>query len=262
LSPIYKARCDLALAYRILGMLGLDDLTYTHLSARVPGKPNEFLIYPFGQLFSEVTPDSLLRVNLLGEILEGEEFQYNATGYAIHGAVYQHRPNIQAIFHLHTIAGVSVSSMKCGLLPISQFAFHFYNRVGYCPYNSLITDPNTQGQSLIEALGNKWVVLLENHGTLTCGQTLQEAFFYTYYLEKACQVQCQVLAAHSTTPIFPSAEICEKAAQDMRNFEPHLGQRDWIALTRRVCDTYPEVKAFLQPKKVIYNPALQQPQPA
>jgi ribulose-5-phosphate 4-epimerase/fuculose-1-phosphate aldolase len=246
LSTLKKARCDLALAYRILGMLGLDDLTYTHLSARIPGKSDEFLIYPFGQLFSEVTPSSLLRVNLKGRILEGEEFQYNATGYAIHGALYQHRPNIQAIFHLHTIAGVSVSSMKCGLLPMSQFAFHFYNRVGYCPYNSLITDPHTQGKSLIEALGDKWVMFLENHGTLTCGQTLQEAFFYTYYLEKACQVQCQVLAANATSPIYPTAEVCEKAAQDMRNFEPNLGQRDWIALSRKACNAYPDVKNFFR----------------
>jgi ribulose-5-phosphate 4-epimerase/fuculose-1-phosphate aldolase len=248
-SLVYKARCDLALAYRILGMLGLDDLTYTHLSTRVPGKPDEFFIYPFGQLFSEVTPDSLLRVNLSGEIIEGEEFQYNATGYAIHGALYDHRPNIQAIFHLHTIAGVSVSAMKCGLLPLSQFAFHFYNRVGYCPYNSLITDPHIQGKSLIEALGNKWVMFLENHGTLTCGQTLQEAFFYSYYLEKACQVQCQVLAASTTSPIYPSAEICEKAAQDMRNFEPHLGQRDWLALSRRVFETYPDMQHFWKKTK-------------
>ena len=262
MSPVYAARCELALAYRILGMLGLDDLTYTHLSARVPGKPDEFLIYPFGQLFSEVTPESLLRVNLAGDILEGEEFQYNATGYAIHGTLYQHRSNIQAIFHLHTIAGVSVSSMKCGLLPISQFAFHFYNRIGYCPYNSLITDPNTQGKSLLDAIGDKWVVLLENHGTLTCGQTLQEAFFYTYYLEKACQVQCQVLAANGTSPIFPTPEVCEKAAQDMRNFEPNLGERDWIALTRQVCDIYPDVRDFLENKQISHDGFTRQPQPA
>lgn len=247
MSSLYKARYELALAYRILGMLGLDDLTYTHLSIRVPKNPHEFLIYPFGQLFSEVTPDTLLRVHLDGTIIEGEEFQYNSTGYAIHGSLYNHRPDIQSIFHLHSIAGVSVSAMKCGLLPISQFALHFYNRVGYCPYNSLITNPKTQGKSLIESIGNQFVLFLENHGTLTCGTTLQEAFFYTYYLEKACQVQCQVLAANDTIPIYPSPEVCEKAAQDMRNFEPNLGERDWIALTRKVLQTYPEIQRWRMP---------------
>lgn len=223
----------LASAYRILSMLQMDDLTYTHLSARVPGYPNEFYIYPFGQLFCEVTPQSLLRVTLEGKILEGEELQYNQTGYAIHGSIYRHRADVNAIFHLHTIAGVAVSAMEGGLLPISQFAFHFYNRVAYYAYSSLITNPDQQGAALIKALGQHKALFLQNHGTLTCGETIQEAFFYIYYLEQACKVQCQVLSS-GQKPIMPTPELCEKAAQDMRRFEPDLGHRDWQALLRQL----------------------------
>jgi len=234
-----STRHNLALAYRILAMLNMDDLTYTHLSARAPGTTDEFFIYPFGQLFSEVTPESLLRVNLRGEILEGEEYQYNATGYAIHGALYHARPDIQAIFHLHTIAGVSVSAMKCGLLPLSQFSFHFYNRIAYYPYNSLIVDPMEEGQKLSDSLGEHFVMMLQNHGTVTAGKTIHEALFYSIYLEKACQVQCQILAASKTMPILPPHEVCEKACMDMRAFEPDLGRRDWLALCRQLQNAFP-----------------------
>jgi ribulose-5-phosphate 4-epimerase/fuculose-1-phosphate aldolase len=236
-------RRELALAYRILAMLGMDDLTYTHLSARVPGASQAFLIYPFGQLFEEVTPQSLLKVNFQGDILAGTESQYNKTGHAMHGAIYQHRPDIKAVFHLHTISSVAVSAMPCGLLPISQFSFHFYNRLAYYPYDSLLLDKNRQANAFITALGNHKVMLMHNHGSLTCGETLQEAFFYMYYLEQACRVQCQAMAC-SQQLLQPVPDICEKAAQDMRNFEPNLGARDWKALVRKAERYYPDFARY------------------
>lgn len=235
----FSIRRDLALTYRILAMLGMDDLTYTHLSARVPDANNQFFIHPFGQLFEEVTPEGLLRVTLKGEILEGEEFQYNQTGYAIHGSIYQARPEVNAIFHLHTTAGVAISAMPCGLLPISQFAFHFYNRLAYYDYDSLILDPQKQTVAFTKALGQYKAMMLRNHGTLSCGTTLQEAFFYIYYLEQACKTQCQAMACNQPL-LQPNSDICEQAARDMRNFEPHLGQRDWQALVRKVSRVYPD----------------------
>lgn len=225
-------RQQLAATYRILASLGLDDLTYTHLSARIPGA-NTFFIYPLGLLFEEVTASSLLKVTLNGEVLEGSEAQYNRTGYVIHGTIYQQRPDINAIFHLHTEAGVAVSALECGLLPLSQFALHFYNRHSYHAYDALALEFARHGQGIVHDLGLHKAMFLRNHGTLTAGATIQEAFFYANYLERACRVQCTALSCHQKI-VIPAPEVCEQAAQDMRNFEPDLGQRDWLALLRKL----------------------------
>jgi len=232
-------RQNLAAAYRIFAHLKMDDLTYTHLSARVPGQ-DAYFIYPFGDLFEEVTASRLLKVSLSGEILEGSEFQYNQTGYVIHGNIYEARPDINAIFHLHTLAGVAVSAMPQGLMPISQFAFHFYNRIGTYNYDSLALDNDKHGEDLQSALGDYKSLLLQNHGTLTCGETIEEAFLYMYFLERACQVQVATLTCGN--PIIPSPEVCEKSAQELRDFEPAFGNRDWTALLRVIEKNYPDYK--------------------
>jgi ribulose-5-phosphate 4-epimerase/fuculose-1-phosphate aldolase len=227
-----EIRENLALAYRMLAHLKMDDLTYTHLSARVPGR-DCYYIYPFGLLYSEVTAQNLLMVSFEGEVIEGSELQYNRTGYVIHSAIYKARPDIHAIFHCHSHAGVAVSAMECGLLPISQFALHFYNRIAYHRYNSLALDPKEHNEALIGDLAHHKTMILENHGTLSCGSTLHEALFYTYHLEQACKVQC--LALQSGQPlIIPPADVCEKAVHDLLNFEQDLGFRDWQALKRLI----------------------------
>lgn len=231
-------RTHLAAAYRILAALKMDDLTYTHLSARLPDA-EAYFIYPFGLLFEETTASCLLKVSLEGEILEGRESQYNQTGYVIHGSIYKNRPDINAIFHLHTTAGIAVSAMECGLLPLSQFAFHFYNRLAYHDYDSLALDHKRQGIQLAEDLDQKKAMILRNHGTLTCGKTIHEAFLYMHFLEQACKVQCKVLASGQKI-IIPSSDVCEKAAQDMRNFEPDFGIRDWTALLRTLDQVSPK----------------------
>ena len=225
-------RTHLAAAYRILADQKMDDLTYTHLSARIPGSDTYF-IYPFGLLFEEVTASNLLKVSLKGEVLEGAESQYNKTGYVIHGSIYKKRPDINAVFHLHTIAGIAVSAMDCGLLPLSQFSFHFYNRLAYHVYDSLALENNRQGANLVQDLGQKKAMILKNHGTLTCGATIHEAFLYAYFLEQACKVQCAALAGDQRV-IIPSEEVCEQAAKDVRDFEPDFGIRDWTALLRKL----------------------------
>jgi ribulose-5-phosphate 4-epimerase/fuculose-1-phosphate aldolase len=225
-------RQELALAYRIFASLGWDDLTYTHLSARIPGR-NAFLIQPFGLLFEEVTPESLIEVSFDGDVEYAPHQAFNHTGYVIHGSIYKARPDLNASFHLHTIDGVAVSIMEAGLLPLSQFALHFYNRISYHDYGSLALNFHGQGGQVAADLGSNKAMILRNHGTLTCGGTLQEAFLYANFLEKACRVQVKVLASGQTLCI-PSAEICEQAAQDLRNFEPEFGARDWAALKRKL----------------------------
>lgn len=226
-----KIREELACAYQLLALLQMDDLTYTHLSARHPDQ-DAYFIYPLGHLFSEVTPDCLLTVSLQGEVLEGREAQYNKTGYVIHSAIYQKRPEINAIFHLHTLAGIAVSAQVEGLLPLSQFSFHFYNRLSYHEYNALALDEVRHGEKLAADLKQNFAMLLRNHGSLTCGKTLHEAFFYAYYLEQACKVQLEAQKSGQKL-MMPSPQICEQAFQDMRAFEADLGLRDWLALKRK-----------------------------
>lgn len=233
-------RIQLAAAYRLLADLKMDDLTYTHLSARLPGT-DAYFIYPFGLLFEEVTASNLLKVSLEGEILEGQESQYNQTGYIIHGSIYKNRPDINAIFHLHTVAGIAVSAMDCGLLPISQFSLHFYNRIAYHTYDSLALDNERQGENLAHDLGQNKSMFLRNHGTLTCGTTIHEAYLYMHFLEQSCRVQCAALASNQKI-ILPSHKICEQAALDVRHFEPDFGIRDWTALLRKLDRTDPTYK--------------------
>jgi ribulose-5-phosphate 4-epimerase/fuculose-1-phosphate aldolase len=221
----------LAKAYHILAHLGLDDHTYTHLSAR-SRTGDSFYIYPFGLLFDEVTPDNLIEASYDGEVIEGEEFQYNQTGYIIHGGIYQARKDIQAIFHIHTPEIVAVSACERGLLPISQWALHFYDRISYHNYDSLALDPS-QGNDLLKDLGDNHTMLLRNHGSLTCGKTIEEAMFYTYHLQQACKAQCLALSMNHNL-ILPNAETCKKAVHDLLSFEKELGKRDWQAWVRLI----------------------------
>ncbi len=225
-----QRKIDLSYAYRILAHLGLDDHTYTHLSMRAED-PTLFYIYPFGQRFEEVTAEALLTVSQRGDIVEGKEAHVNRTGYVIHGSIYQARPDIQAIFHIHTPATVAVSSLKEGLLPLSQWALHFYGKVAYHDYDSLALEGVTQGRQLAYDLAGHSVLLLRHHGAITCGRTIQEALFYTYHLEKACHTQCLMLAMNREILIPPSV-VCERAVGDLLGFEKDLGARDWSAWLR------------------------------
>jgi ribulose-5-phosphate 4-epimerase/fuculose-1-phosphate aldolase len=223
-------RQNLADAYRILHNYNMADLTYTHLSSR-SSKGNSFYIYRLGLFFSEVTASNLLEVSFDGTILSEVDANYNDTGWVTHSAIYKNRPDINSIFHLHTINGVAVSALKDGLLPISQFSLHFFENIAYHDYNSLVLNPNTQGSDLCRDLGDKMVMMLRNHGTLTCGATIHEAMFYSMMLENACKVQTLV---GSNEVIIPDADTCRKARKDMRNFEKDLGLRDWQALVREL----------------------------
>lgn len=227
-----KIKQDLAYAYNIISYLGMDDHTYTHLSTR-SYEANQYYIYQFGLCFEEVTANNLLKVGLDGDIIEGKEYQYNATGYVIHGNIYKRRLDVNAVFHLHTPASVAVSAMKNGLMPISQWALHFYDKIAYHEYNSLALDKDIHGNALVKDLGHHNVMLMRNHGMLTCGKTIWEAMFYAYHLEMACKAQCLALQTGQELTI-PSANICQQAVKDLLSFEKDLGARDWQAWVRKI----------------------------
>ena len=225
-----QIREDLAAAYRLIAHFGLDDLTFSHLSARVPGKA-AFFIQPFGLLFEEVTASSLLTVDFAGNVLEGKEYQYNKTGYVIHGSIYKNRPDLNAAFHLHTEDTIAVSIMPAGLLPISQWALHFYDRVSYHDYDSLALETDAHESRLTDDLEKNNIMFLRNHGILTCGKTIHEAFIYTHHLERACRTQVRAMAM-SRQLITPDVTICKKSVNELLAFEPDIGRRDWEALIR------------------------------
>ena len=220
---------NLSDAYRVLAHLGWADHTYTHLSVRSLDNAS-FYISPFGMLFHEVRPHNLLKVSFEGKILEGSEYQYNETAYVIHCNTYKKRSNLNAVFHIHTPEIVAVSACKKGLMPISQWALHFYGKVAYHSYNSLNLNRN-QSNRILDDLGNKNILFLKNHGLLTCGKTIHETMFYTYHVQKACETQCLALAMSQELEI-PSDEICMQSVKDLLNFEKDLGMRDWLAWQR------------------------------
>lgn len=225
-----EIRSNLALAYNVFSEFNMDDLTYTHLSARV-AEEAAYYIAPFGLLFSEVTAANLIKVSLNGEVLEGGELQYNKTGYVIHGSIYKHRADINAIFHLHTPEIVAVSATKNGLMPVSQWALHFYGKIAYHEYNSLALTQKEHEQALIADLADKYVMLMRHHGSITAGRTIHEAFYYMHHLQQASKAQCLMGHNESILREIPKA-VCEKSVKDLLSFEKDLGLRDWQAVQR------------------------------
>ncbi len=208
----------------------MDDHTYTHLSARTKEVDDSFYIQSFGLVFEEVTADMLLTVSLDGKVMEGSEYQYNKTGYVIHGAIYKARGDINVIFHLHTKHITAVASIRDGLMPISQWALHFYDSVSYHEYGSLALS-TSYGDQLAHDLGKNNIMLMRNHGCIICAKTIHEALFYAYHLERACAMQVAVLAMGREV-VLPSHETCAKAKVDLLGFEDDLGKRDWLAWKR------------------------------
>ena len=223
------ARIDLAACYRLIAHFGMDDLIFTHIAARVPGHADQFLINPFGLLFHEITASSLVKVDMAGNILEPSPYPTNTAGIVIHSAILGGRPDVQCSLHTHTQAGVAVSCLEDGLLPLNQWALRFLGRVGYHEYEGIALD-TAECARLQEHLGEKDALILRNHGLLTVGRTISEAFGVMFRLEQACQAQMSILA--TGRPIHHvSREVQEHTRRQFGRPEP-VGDREWPALLR------------------------------
>lgn len=223
-------RYDLALAHRLFSEFGWDDLTYTHLTVRHPSE-NSYFIMPFGQLFSEVTPDNLLEVDFSGQVVAGTAASYNPTAHVIHGSIYQARKDVNVVFHSHTPENVAVSTLKQGLLPLSQWALLFYERFGFHEYDSLSLHAQRQGSQLVQDLDQHSILLMRHHGVVVAATDVAEAFYLHYHLQMACVTQCKLLAMNQDFDV-PDHKLCQGAAKDLNAFEQHNGHRDWQALKR------------------------------
>lgn len=223
-----ELRVQLAAAYRLIDTFKMSDLIYTHISVRIPGPERHFLINPYGLMFDEITASNLVKVDLEGNIVGESEWPVNPAGFVIHSAIHAARDDLYCVLHTHTKYGMAVSALECGLLPVSQFAMQFYDRVAYHAYEGVSLSLEER-ERLVQDLGDKKVMILRNHGLLTAGRTIQEAFILMFYLDRACEVQITAQAAGDRL-IIPPASVCEHsvAQQDVED----MGQLEWPALIR------------------------------
>lgn len=230
-SQEWAVRVDLAAAYQLAFMHRMTDHIYTHISARVPGIEEHFLINAYGLTFDEITPESLVKVNLEGKVIQDETgLGINPAGYVIHSAIHGARHDVGCVMHTHTAAGVAVSAQKCGLLMLSQHAMRFHRRISYHDYEGVALDMDEQ-QRLIADLGTTSAMILRNHGLLVCGADVAEAFDAMFYLERACQIQVQALAS-GVDVIEPSDEIAEKVARQFDKADRPSRAKQWPAMLR------------------------------
>ncbi len=237
----WEVRVDLAACYRLAVHYRMTDLIYTHISARVPGPEHHFLINAFGLLWDELSASTLVKVTLDGDIVDDPTGNgINRAGFVIHSAVHRARPDVACVIHTHTAAGIAVSAQENGLLPISQHAMRFWNSIGYHDYEGLALELDEQ-QRLVRDLGNHKAMILRNHGLLTCGASIPEAFDYMYYLERACQTQIGAMAGGATLRI-PAPSVAEKTAAQFRNLPYKAKRPEWKALLRMLDKTEPSYK--------------------
>ncbi|MDP2018798.1 class II aldolase/adducin family protein [Hydrogenophaga sp.] len=231
----WKARVDLAACYRLVAHYGMSDMMANHISSRVPDEDDAFLINAYGLMYEEITASSLIKVSHDGTVLAKPDFGelnygINKAGYVIHSAVHEARPEVACVIHTHSWASMAVSSLQCGLLPITQTAMRFL-RIGYHEYQGVVLDLAEQA-SLIQDLGKGEALILRNHGALTVGRTVGEAFNWMHRLELACRSQLAAMACNSPfVPVSPAV-----LEQTWSNYQPGTrrpyGVMEWPALLR------------------------------
>jgi len=248
-EPEWQTRVDLAACYRLVDHFGMTDLHLNHISARVPGNDEHFLINPFGMLYEEITASSLIKIDLAGNIVANAnpEYSINLPGYVIHGAIHGARHDAMCVLHTHTNAGMAISSLKCGLLPITQTAMR-WPRIAYHDYEGVVVDLDEQSR-LVKNLGDCGVMILRNHGLLSIGRTIGEAFNNIYRLERACQTQLLAMSANSEL-LMPPPEVIKRSndqlalspTPDAQGKRRAHGSMEWPALKRMLDRRDPSYK--------------------
>jgi ribulose-5-phosphate 4-epimerase/fuculose-1-phosphate aldolase len=230
-SQEWETRVNLAACYRLAAHYRMTDLIYTHISARVPGPDHHFLINAFGLLWDEISASTLVKVTLDGEIVDDPTGSgINRAGYVIHSAVHRARADVQCVMHTHTAAGIAVSAQDHGLLPMSQHAMRFTESIGYHDYEGLALEFDEQ-KRLVQDLESHNAMILRNHGLLTCGASIPQAFDLMYYLERACQSQVTALAG-GTKLRMPPSEVARKTAAQFKGLPYKQKNTEWKAHLR------------------------------
>ena len=229
----WQVRTDLAACYRIIAMYGWDDLVFTHISARVPGGEDHFLINPYGMLFEEITASSLVKVDLDGNKVLESEHPVNPAGFVIHSAVHEARSDAGCVLHTHTKAGIAVSAQEEGLLPISQTAMFPFVTLGYHDYEGVALNDDEKPR-LVADLGSNNALILRNHGLLTTAPTIADAFLLMYVLETACQIQIMAQSGGSDLVRIPQPILDGVQAQAEQVTKGLGGSLVWPGLLRKL----------------------------
>jgi ribulose-5-phosphate 4-epimerase/fuculose-1-phosphate aldolase len=227
-----EVRVDLAACYRLVALHGMDDIVYTHISARVPGIEDRFLINPFGSMFEEITASSLVKIDLDGRVISPKGARVNEAGFTIHSAVHSARPDVGCVIHTHTRAGMALSALERGLIPLNQKSMLFHNRLAYHDYEGVAFELGERAR-LIADLGDKKAMVLRHHGLLACGSDCAEAFSLMYQLELAARVQMDVLATNAAWTAAADA-VAEKAASQLWSYPIPVRELEWPALLRKL----------------------------
>ncbi len=228
----WQQRVDLAALYRLVASYGWDDMLFTHLSARVPGTKDQFLLNPIGLMFEEVTASSLVKVDAEGSKVLESPYDINPAGFTIHSAVHMAREDAHCVMHLHTDDGVAVSAQESGLLPITQHAMQL-GEIAYHDYEGVALDLDER-ERIVRDLGGRRAMILRNHGTLAVGATCADAFMVMYYLERACTMQVRALAGGTAISQPPQGSAEKAARQSEVLFDGSVGPLAWSALLRKV----------------------------
>jgi ribulose-5-phosphate 4-epimerase/fuculose-1-phosphate aldolase len=235
----WKARQDLACAYRLFDHFGWHELIYNHLTVRVPGEAGQFLINPFGLMFREVCASNLVKIDIRGQIIGSSAYPVNPAGFVVHSAVHASRPDAHAVMHTHTTAGQAVSCQTEGLLPMSFSALFFHQRLAYHDFEGITLDTE-ECERLARDLGSNNAMILRNHGLLTCGASIGEAFMLHYQLQRACEVQIAAQAGGAALRI-PPREVAMKSAGQFARANTDGGEYELLfaAMRRWMLDKDP-----------------------
>ena len=236
----WETRVILAAAYRITAMQGWTYLGASHISARVPGENNTFLLNPHGLFFEEITASSLIKVDFDGNKLTESDYSVNKAGFTIHSGILAGRQDVNSVMHTHTRAGMAVSALSCGLLTIDQQSCRFHNRIGYHPFEGIAHDLS-EGERLINDLSTHYVMILQNHGLLTAGLTIQHTIQLMFYLETCSQVQIDAMSTGDKL-LEVSEDIAEHTAKQFESYGLGHSERDFAGLMRGVERADPSFK--------------------
>jgi ribulose-5-phosphate 4-epimerase/fuculose-1-phosphate aldolase len=229
----WATRVNLAACYRLVADFGWDDLVFTHITARVPGATDQFLINPYGMMFEEITASSLVKIDGRGNKLSDSPFPVNPAGFMIHSAVHGARHDIQCVLHTHSLNGVAVSAQECGVLPLSQQSIFILASIGYHDYEGVALH-DSEKPRLVADLGEKTFLMLRNHGLLTVGETVADAFLMMYVFEAACTIQIRAQAGGGKL-IPVNAQIIAGAQAQAKAVTKGLGgMLAWPGLLRRL----------------------------
>jgi len=228
----WQTRLDLAACYRLVDQYEMTDLIYNHITARIPGTEH-LLINLYGLVYKEITASSLVKIDVEGKIIWKPDTDYglNVSGYVIHGAIHKARPDAKCVLHTHTRAGMAVSAMKCGVLPLTQTSIRFNGHIGYHEYEGPAIDKDER-ERIVEDLGPHNALVMRNHGLLTCGPSIQEAFNTMYQLEMSCRSQVDAMSARTDLTMPGENVLAHTAHLYQPGTRRPYGVLEWPAMLR------------------------------